>query len=109
MTSRTLDVMPGFAVALALSAAAANLPGSTVTIDNFSFSTPHLTVVRGTVVTWINRDDIPHTVASADAARTLHSPLLDTDERFSHRFDQAGRFAYFCSLHPHMQGVIVVR
>jgi plastocyanin len=60
-------------------------------------------------VVWTNRDDIPHTVTSADGPRRFTSPPLDTGDHFSYRFDHAGRFAYFCSLHAHMQGVVVVK
>jgi Icc protein len=77
-----------------------------VRIDNFSF-TPVLTTVRiGTAVTWTNKDDIPHNIVSTTAA--FKSPVLDTDERFSHTFDTPGTFAYYCSLHPKMTGQIVV-
>lgn len=84
-------------------------PASDITIDNFSFGTPELTVPVGTTVTWTNHDDTPHTVTSADEPRAFASPPIDTGEHFSHLFDHAGRFAYFCMLHPHMRAVVVVR
>jgi plastocyanin len=94
---------------LAFAVAGAAPDAATVTIDNFAFSPAELTVPVGTTVTWTNRDDIPHTVTSAETLRLFKSDTLDTDEHFSYRFDHAGRFAYFCSLHAHMQGVIVVK
>lgn len=97
------------AAALAGIVAAATLPDAPVTIDNFSFITPELTVPVGTTVVWTNRDDIPHTVVGADQPRAFASAPLDTGDQFSHRFDHAGRFTYFCSLHAHMRGVVVVR
>ncbi len=78
-----------------------------ITIDNFAFTNGEVTVDRGTEVTWLNRDDMPHTVVSTD--KSFHSPALDTGDRYSHRFDQPGTFAYFCSIHPRMTGRIVVR
>jgi plastocyanin len=63
-------------------------------------------VPAGTTITWTNRDDIPHNVVSTE--RTFKSPVLDTDEQFSHRFDKAGTYKYFCSLHPKMTGQIIV-
>ena len=78
-----------------------------VTIDNFSFNPPELTVPPGTVVTWVNRDDIPHTVV--DAGKSFRSRALDTDDRFSITFASVGDFVYFCSLHPHMTGTVKVR
>ncbi len=78
-----------------------------VKIDNFSFGPATVTVTAGTTVTWINRDDIPHTVVSADSV--FKSKALDTDEKFTYTFSKAGTYSYFCSLHPKMTGQIVVR
>jgi plastocyanin len=76
-----------------------------VTIDNFTFEPAQLTVKIGTTVTWKNRDDIPHTIVSAGKFR---SKPLDTDDSFSFTFTAAGDYKYFCSLHPHMTGIIKV-
>jgi len=78
-----------------------------VKIDNFSFGPAELTVPVGTTVTWTNRDDIPHTVVSTD--KVFKSKVLDTDEKFSYTFAQAGSFPYFCSIHPKMTGKVVVK
>jgi plastocyanin len=78
-----------------------------VKIDNFSFGPAELTVAVGTTVTWTNRDDIPHTVVSTD--KVFKSKVLDTDEKFSYTFSQAGSFPYFCSIHPKMTGKVVVK
>lgn len=78
-----------------------------VTIDNFTFSAASLNVSVGTTVTWTNSDDVPHTVTSA--TKVFKSPPLDTGESFSYTFKTAGTFEYFCSLHPHMTGKIVVK
>jgi Icc protein len=77
-----------------------------VVIDNFSFAPGATTVPAGSTITWTNRDDVPHTVVSAE--RTFKSPVLDTDQRFSHSFDAPGTYKYFCSLHPRMTGEVVV-
>jgi plastocyanin len=76
-----------------------------VTIDNFTFSPPELTVKVGDTVTWTNHDDIPHTIVSAGKFR---SKALDTDNSYSFTFASAGDYKYFCSLHPHMTGMIKV-
>lgn len=78
-----------------------------ITIDNFSFQPQTLTVTVGTTVTWINHDDIPHTVLSVDK-KTIVSPALDTDEKFSYTFTAVGTNNYYCSVHPHMKGRIIV-
>jgi plastocyanin len=79
---------------------------ASVTIDNFTFSPGRLTVKAGTTVTWANQDDIPHTVASD--TKVFKSKALDTDDKFSFTFATPGVYDYFCSLHPHMTGTIVV-
>jgi plastocyanin len=79
--------------------------GPEVHIDNFTFEPAQLTVKVGTTVTWTNRDDIPHTVVSAGKFR---SKTMDTDGTFSFTFTAPGDYKYFCSLHPHMTGMVKV-
>ena len=88
-------------------AAQQNSQAVEVKIDNFSFGPAELTVSVGTTVTWTNRDDIPHTVVSTD--KVFKSKVLDTDEKFSYTFTQAGSFPYFCSIHPKMTGKVIVK
>jgi plastocyanin len=97
-----LGLLAGFAVM----AAPAGVENTDAKIDNFSFAPQRLTVKAGTTVTWTNKDDIPHTVASTTKA--FKSKVLDTDDKFSFTFTNAGIYEYFCSLHPHMTGTIVV-
>lgn len=78
----------------------------TVKIDNFTFSPEVLTIERGTRVIFENHDDIPHSVVGVGGK--FKSPPLDTDENFSVTFAEPGEIAYFCGLHPHMTGKIVV-
>jgi plastocyanin len=77
-----------------------------VKIDNFAFGPQRLTVAIGTTVRWENEDDIPHNIAST--SKVFRSKVLDTHDSFSFTFTAAGVFDYFCSLHPHMTGTIVV-
>jgi plastocyanin len=76
-----------------------------ITIDNFTFAPAELTLKVGDSVTWTNHDDIPHAVVSAGKFR---SKTLDTDDSFTFTFTAAGDYKYFCSLHPHMTGMIKV-
>jgi plastocyanin len=78
----------------------------TISIDNFAFSPAEVAVAPGTTVIWTNHDDIPHTVTSTDGVFKSHA--LDTDDSFSFTFEKAGSYQYFCSLHPHMVGMIKV-
>jgi plastocyanin len=78
-----------------------------VTIDNFTFTPMDLTVAVGAQITWINKDDVPHTVVSVD--HKFKSRALDTDEKFSFTFQAPGTYEYFCSVHPKMTGKIIVK
>jgi plastocyanin len=80
---------------------------ATVQIDNFAFAPATLTVTAGTTVTWKNDDDDAHSVV--EKARKFKSAALDTDDTFSQTFTAPGQYEYFCSIHPHMVGKIVVQ
>ena len=107
-------------IAVALGAATAVLitvvrPGwaqdpvaSAVSIHNFTFTPQTLTVKAGTTVTWNNKDDIPHGIASDNNA-FRRSKALDTDDKFAFMFTTPGTYQYFCYLHPYMKGTIVVQ
>jgi plastocyanin len=79
---------------------------ATIKIANFTFDPATLTVKAGTIVTWVNADDIPHVVSEKDGK--FRSSALDTDDKFSQTFSTAGTVEYFCAIHPHMTGKIVV-
>lgn len=98
-------IMMGIAADMATAAPAKE--AATVTIGNFTFNSPALTVKPGTTVTWTNADDIPHTVVSKEGI--FKSKVLDTGDRFSFTFAKPGQFGYYCSLHPHMTGIVTVK
>jgi plastocyanin len=88
--------------------AAAQTPAARVVgIDNFSFDPQVITVPVGATVTWVNHDDVPHTATSVD--KRFASPTLDTDGRFSQTFAAAGAYDYYCAVHPHMTGKVIVK
>ena len=78
-----------------------------VKIDNFNFSPVVLNIPAGTKVTWINQDDVPHTIVSTD--KQIVSPALDTDDHFSFQIKVPGTYDYYCSVHPHMTGKVIVK
>jgi plastocyanin len=92
---------------LAFGAVAAQDASDVITIDNFTFTPKELTVAVGTTVKWVNHDDIPHTVV--EKKTTFRSKALDTDDSYSFTFTSAGTFDYFCGLHPHMVGQVIVK
>jgi plastocyanin len=80
---------------------------SQVMIDNFVYNPVPLTIKVGTTVTWINHDDIPHTVDSTEGK--FKSAALDTDDKFEYRFTAAGEYPFYCRIHPKMTGKIIVQ
>jgi plastocyanin len=97
----------GSVLAAGVALARAQEPASAISIDNFSFTPATLTVKAGTTVTWTNRDDIPHGIAATNNA-FKKSQALDTDDSYSFTFTTPGTYQYFCYLHPHMVGSILV-
>ena len=103
---RALDTCHGLAILAGLTSGQALAADAQVKIANFTFDPPTLTVKAGTTVTWINADDIPHLVSEKDGK--FRSSALDTNDKFSQTFSTAGTVEYFCAIHPHMTGKIVV-
>jgi plastocyanin len=83
-------------------------PTKTVLIQGFSFKPAHITINRGTRVTWINKDSTTHT-ATANNGRSFDSGRLGKGQRYSHTFKSAGKKSYHCEIHPEMKGRITVR
>jgi plastocyanin len=79
----------------------------TVVIQGFSFNPAHITVKRGTRVTWINRDMTKHTATASNGA--FDSGILRPGQSYSHTFKTAGRTnKYHCEIHPFMKGSVTV-
>ena len=117
MTKIARHIRFAAALAVAAFAVAATLPAASaraaetevkieVKIDNFAFAPQRIVVQAGTTVTWTNADDAPHTVVST--TKLFKSSALDTEDKFSFTFTTPGTYEYFCSLHPHMTGTVVV-
>ncbi|SAK47322.1 plastocyanin [Caballeronia arationis] len=95
------------AIAASPLARSANASDATIHIDNFAFSPQTLRVAAGTKVTWVNRDDMIHTIVDENKS-TFKSTPMDTDQSFSFVFAKPGTYRYFCSIHPQMTGTVVV-
>src|SRR5262250_3293114 len=87
--------------------AAAGQRQNKIEIKDFMFNPPTITVKSGETITWINRDEEPHTVVSV-GKQFQKSPALDTDETYTIVAGAPGTYSYFCSVHPKMTGTIVV-
>jgi plastocyanin len=106
MLRATLRLAGGVALlGVAMRQAAAD--GPQIRIDNFKFTPTPLTVPKGATVTWMNQDDMPHSIVCQRLG--FHSKPMDTDGSTSLRFDQAGRYDYVCGLHPFMRGQVIVQ
>jgi plastocyanin len=77
-----------------------------VTIADFAFTPPALSVALGTTVTWTNADGINHTVFATD--RSFSSGTLGGGKAFEFTFDTAGQYDYICTIHTEMAGMITV-
>ena len=106
--ARRLLLRRAFGVAVLIGGASrmASAAEAQVVVDNFTFSPTPLVVKAGTTVTWVNHDDIPHSIVCL--ALKVKSHPMDTDESFAYKFEQAGTYDYICGLHPHMHGQVVV-
>lgn len=101
--------MKAFVLSLALTGALCGpVRADTVTVHiaNFTFNPSVLTVKMGTTVSWVNDDDIPHSII--ENAHKFHSAPLDTGDSFSMTFKDPGEVDYFCGFHAMMQGKIIV-
>ena len=78
-----------------------------IVIQNFAFEPATLTVKVGTKVSWINRDDEPHTATATD--KRFNSKTLENGDRFTTEFNQPGIYKYYCALHPKMTGQVIVK
>jgi plastocyanin len=90
-------------------AAAAAATENQVEIDNFVFKPKEVTIAVGGKGTWVNKDDVPHTATSSDDPAVFDSKALDTDDKYSFTFTKPGTYKYFCKVHPHMTGVVIVK
>lgn len=82
-------------------------PDVVLTIENLQFSPRELHVKRGTRITWINKDPFPHTVTSKSKA--FDSGSIAANASWTYVASKTGEYAYGCSFHPTMNGVLEVQ
>src|SRR5256714_10924836 len=80
---------------------------ATVRLAAYKFATDTVTIAAGQAIRWVNDDPVEHTV-TFDGAEP-GSPPIPANGSFAHRFDRAGRYAYHCTPHPFMKGVVIVK
>lgn len=74
-----------------------------------AFGVNPLVVAIGSTVTWTNNDTIPHTVTSKPDETLFDSETIPPGGKFSHKFETAGTFDYYCEIHPAMVGSVQVQ
>ncbi len=77
-----------------------------VTIEGFAFEPATIKVPVGATVTWYNKDSVIHTVTARNDS--FDSGSIPADDTFTYTFTQAGTFEYYCTIHPYMEGKVVV-
>jgi plastocyanin len=80
--------------------------GFEVVMESFAFTPAEITVPVGATVTWVNRHGARHDVVAADGS--FASPLFGQGETFSFTFAAPGEYPYVCSIHPGMEGTVIV-
>ena len=79
----------------------------TVTMRHKRFLPRRVVVRLGQTVRWTNDDPFAHTVASQQLR--LASDAIRGGATFAYRPLRRGRFAYFCTIHAHQTGMLIVR
>ncbi|HUP18127.1 MAG TPA: cupredoxin domain-containing protein [Acidimicrobiia bacterium] len=78
-----------------------------VQVADMAFTPASVSITAGSTVTWTNNDTVPHIVSFGDQG-PQSSEVIDPGGTFSATFEEAGSFAYLCTLHPGMSGVVEV-
>jgi amicyanin len=78
---------------------------NTIRIKNFVFDPASIRVKVGSTVRWVNQDSVPHRILFTDGA---DSTVLAGSQSWSRKFDVAGTYDYACTIHPAMQGTVIV-
>lgn len=82
--------------------------GAEVSLKDIQFGPSEVTVSVGDTVTWTNEDSVDHDV-TADSFSSGEAGGLAGGDTFEHTFDEAGTFDYVCTVHPGMEGTVVVK
>jgi plastocyanin len=81
--------------------------GTEVSMEGIAFEPAEVTVAVGDSVTWTNNDSVAHDV-TADSFSSGEAGGMAGGDTFEHTFEEAGSFDYVCTVHPGMDGTVVV-
>ncbi len=77
-----------------------------IDIREFTFAGDTIRVPAGTAIRWVNHDPVAHNTVADDGS--WESPLFGPGETYTTRLEKPGRYAYLCTVHPFMRGLIIV-
>jgi plastocyanin len=106
ITSSPQTTQPLTVTSIPVPRTTSSVSANTINIANLAFDPNSITVNLGSTVRWVNRDSVPHRILFADGA---DSKILAPSQSWSNKFDQAGTFEYSCTIHPAMQGTVIVK
>jgi len=110
MVAITPGAFADHTTATVTNAPGSSVPGCEETADGCFIPSP-VTINVGGIVTWENNDTAAHTATAGSAfvpSGVFDSSLIMAGSSFSHTFDAAGIFDYFCMVHPWMAGTLIV-
>ena len=84
--------------------------GTVVTMEGLTYQPAEITVSAGTTVTWTNEDNVGHTVTAGtrESPTGLFDQNVPAGDSFSYTFEETGTYDYYCSIHPGMNGTVIV-
>jgi amicyanin len=109
-TNTPAQVSPTYTYALVTTVATTPAPVSdnTINIRNMAYDPAMITVKAGSIVRWVNRDTVIHSVVFSKESKIDTSGVLRSSQSFSVKFYDAGTYPYYCGIHPDMKGTVVV-
>jgi plastocyanin len=88
----------------------ASVSANTIVIQNMAYDPATLTVAVGSIVRWVNKDDVPHTVTfTKESGISCGTGIISPSQSCSAKFDRPGTYDYSCAMYPSMHGTIVVQ
>jgi plastocyanin len=87
--------------------------GSSAINNTQFYAPPEVQVAAGNSIKWTNGDNVIHTVTQGKPSESANSTEFNSGPiqpggTFVHFFDESGTVDYYCTIHPHMIGKVIV-
>ena len=102
-----IDANPSPAPSGAATGPTSTASAAVVDTKNFAYAPGEITVPVGTTVRFTNSDAIAHTVTADDGS--FDSKDMAQTQRWTHVFEKAGTYKYYCAYHRYMHGAVIVK